>query len=156
MSRIKDLFIKYKEPIVYLVFGVLTTLVNIIFSGIFHTFGMETFLATVLANIIAMTFAYITNKIWVFESKTKGFALLREAGEFYAARLLSMVFDAFFMKSLYDWTGLGGQTWGMMILFGRNIDWYFYVLKIASNIIVIVLNYIASKLWIFRKRKTDK
>lgn len=153
MSNLKKLWIKYKEIIVYLFFGVLTTLVNIVFSGIFHALGMETFLTTVLANIIAMTFAFVTNKIWVFNSRTKGLALLKEAGEFYAARVLSMVFDAFFMKSLYDWTGWGGAAWGMTILFGREIDWFFYLLKIISNVIVIILNYIASKLWIFRKKK---
>ena len=154
MSKLNELWNRYKEGIVYLFFGVLTTLVNIVVSYVCVAFSVETFLSNVIANIAAMIFAYVTNRIWVFSSKNRGVAMLREAAEFFGARVVTMFFDSFFMKALYDWTGWKDMAWAHQ-LFGLDIKWLYLLLKVVSNVIVIVLNYVASKLWIFRNKEPE-
>ncbi|MBO4988896.1 MAG: GtrA family protein [Clostridia bacterium] len=154
MAKLSELWIKYKEVIVYLFFGILTTLVNIVVSYLCVALSVETFLSNVIANVVAMIFAYVTNRIWVFSSKNRGVAMLKEAAEFFGTRVVTMFIDAFFMKALYDWTGWKDLPWAQE-LFGWKVKWLYLLLKVVSNVIVIVLNYIASKLWIFRKKKTD-
>ncbi len=69
--KVWELFLKYKEMVLYLVFGGLTTLVNIVTYALFaYVFNMGTVASTALAWIVSVIFAYITNKIFVFESKT--------------------------------------------------------------------------------------
>ena len=94
MKMIKKLFIKYKELITYVFFGGLTTVVNLI---VFKLFGMllgdERYLiSNAIAWVVAVIFAFITNKLWVFESKSlSGKVLLKEIPSFFAARVLSFI-----------------------------------------------------------------
>ena len=74
VKKIKELYKKYKEIVNYLIFGVLTTLVNIITYAIFaKLFHVDEVVSNIVAQIISILFAYVTNKIYVFESKSTKF-----------------------------------------------------------------------------------
>ena len=137
LIRLKQLFIRYKEMILYLFFGGCTTLVNIIVYYICaHLLLLATAPSTVIAWILSVAFAYLTNRIYVFKSCSRGLAaILREIGAFVSCRLLTGVMDLAIMYVCVD------------LLHFNDL-----IIKIISNILVIVLNYIASKLLIFRKK----
>ena len=135
----KALFLKYKEPVLYLVFGVLTTLVNIAayfcFADLFHVHYL---VSNAIAWVLSVLFAFVTNKLFVFESKsTEWKSVWKELVSFVAARVATGVLDMVLMWLLVD-----------LIMIEEMIA------KVAVNVLVIVLNYIASKLWIFRKKKS--
>lgn len=121
----------------YIFFGICTTLVNVIVYYICaHIFDLSTALGTALAWFLSVLFAYITNKIFVFESKTKEiFELFREICSFFICRVTTGIVDL-----------------AIMLIFVDVLHINDLVVKIVSNILVIVLNYLASKLIIFRKR----
>ena len=134
---IKRIFKKYKEIILYVFFGGCTTLVNIIVYYVCaHPMSLATVPSTVIAWILSVAFAYITNRIDVFESRSKGYmAVLREIVSFVSCRLLTGLMDLAIMFVCVDLLGLNDL-----------------VIKILSNVLVIILNYIASKCLIFRKK----
>lgn len=132
----KELFRKYREIILYVFFGGCTTLVNIVvYYAMTRFLGVGEYASNVTAWILSVLFAYVTNKIWVFESRSrKAKVLLREMGSFFGCRLLSLVLDM-------------GVLWlGIEILRMNDM-----LVKILSNILVIIVNYIASKFFIFKK-----
>lgn len=127
---------KYKEMILYLFFGVCTTFVNIISYYICSKFGMGTAPGTVIAWVLSVLFAYITNRRYVFESKASGFTpILKETAEFFLCRLATGLLDL-----------------AIMVVFADYLHFNDMLIKILSNIVVIVLNYIASKLMIFKNK----
>lgn len=134
---IKDLWSKYKDTIPYLFFGVLTTLVNIVtFDVLWHFLGWNYQIANALAYLISVIFAYVTNKLWVFNSHTDTWsAFWKEMGSFFLFRAASWVIDQ------------GTMTIGVSLLHGNGL-----IVKIIANAVVIILNYIFSKFIIFRKR----
>ncbi|MDD6004453.1 MAG: GtrA family protein [Erysipelotrichaceae bacterium] len=137
MTEIKNLLIKYKEQILYLFFGGCTTVVNIVVfalcSDILH---MELLVSNFMAWVLAVFFAYITNKIWVFESKTETLnELVKEIGSFVFARVVTLLIDMLIMYV------------GVEILFINKM-----IIKVLANIVVIVANYVFSKLFIFKKK----
>ena len=132
-----DLMKKYREVILYLIFGVLTTLVNLIsYFLLTDVAGVNYLFSNVLAWVLSVLFAYGTNRVWVFQSQAKGTAaIVKEMASFFGARLFS-----------------GGLDMGIMFVCVSLIGLPDGVIKILSNILVIVLNYLFSKLWIFKKR----
>ena len=136
METIKNLFFKYKEQILYILFGGFTTVVNIVvFTVCADYIQMGTYVANLIAWVLAVAFAYITNKIWVFESKTTDFkSLVREIVAFVGARVLTLGFDMAIMYVGID-------------IFNLNK----LLMKILANVVVIVANYVFSKLFIFKK-----
>lgn len=137
VSNIKELIIKYKFIILYGIFGVLTTVINIGVYGVLYSgLGVSNVISNVIAWIISVLFAFITNKLWVFESKSFNFKLfVKELGSFTICRVATGVLD------------LGIMFVGVDLLKGPAI-----ILKIASNIIVIILNYVMSKIFVFKKK----
>lgn len=126
---------KYREILSYLVFGGLTTLVNIVAFFILRKFNIEVYISNVIAWILSVLFAFITNKLFVFESKNKSKKEnVRELVSFFGFRILSLVFDM-----------------GCMYLLIEILNVNELISKIVSNIFVIILNYVFSKLFIFRK-----
>lgn len=125
-----------KEIIAYLVFGVLTTLVNIVVYWLAaHPLGIKTVPSSVIAWIASVAFAYVTNRIWVFHSETTGMAgIIKEVVYFFGCRLATGVID-----------------WTIMYVSVDLLHFNDMVMKILANVIVIILNYVASKLLIFRK-----
>ena len=135
-----------KETISYLIFGVLTTVINYIFFWIFlRMMGDEAALiANVIAFIVAVAFAYVTNKLYVFESKSWNAAVVKkELASFVGARLLT-----FGVEELGLFVAVNLLHLGRYILFGLDcILWA----KLFLNVLVIIGNYILSKLIIFKK-----
>ena len=138
---IKNLWNKYKEYILYLVFGGLTTLVNyIVYIPLTKVFGVHELIANVIAWIVAVIFAYITNRIWVFESKTRGFGnIMFEFLKFAVGRLVSLGIEEAIIGIFVTWLGF------------NNI-----VVKVIASIVTIILNYIFGKFIIFRKKSGDE
>ena len=123
------------ETISYLIFGVLTTLVDWISYWYMRRVGTDYRLATAGSWAAAVLFAFVTNKLFVFSSKSFVWGKLRyELVTFLACRLLT-----------------GGLDIGIMFIAVDIMNWNGTVWKIVSNIVVIILNYIASKLVIFKK-----
>ena len=137
MTKIVQQLIRFKSIIMYGIFGVLTTIINIAVYYIFYNLlGISNVVSTVFAWVFAVAFAFITNKLWVFNSKSFDRDILKhEIPPFFGARLLTGVLDVAIMYFAVD------------LLHGNAMIW-----KLVSNAIVIILNYIASKLLIFRKK----
>ena len=138
LKKIADLYRKHREAMRYLVFGALTTVINIVVFAICSKIvNLSTTTSNVIAWIIAVLFAYVTNKLWVFNSKNNGNKeLLREIISFYGARVITLVLETTFLWIVIDKMGFNE-----------------ILTKIISNIIVIILNYIFSKVFIFKKNK---
>lgn len=136
IKRTRDLYIRYKEVIHYIVFGILTTVVNIVVFFLLENILSWPYLwANSVAIAVSILFAYVTNKLFVFESKSYTiWATLLEFFRFISFRLLSGIIDMLTMWLLVD---------------GLSQDAHFS--KIITQIIVVVLNYVFSKLYIFNK-----
>ena len=132
-----DLFKKYKFIILYGIFGVLTTVINIAVYGMFYSvLDVSNVISNIIAWVISVLFAFITNKLWVFESKSFDIKLfMKELGSFTLCRVTTGVLD------------LGIMFVGVDLLKGPAM-----ILKVVSNVIVIILNYIMSKLFVFKKK----
>ena len=121
-----------RELILYILFGVLTTLVNIIVYFFFaRLLSIHYLLSNVLAWFFSVLFAYITNRIWVFESKNDN--IIKECALFFGGRLFSGAVDT-----------------GLMYLFIDILSVGDIISKIVIQVIVVVLNYLLSKLVIFK------
>ena len=130
MKKIKELYIKYKEIINYLIFGVLTTLINFIAFFIFNKLNVELLINNVLS------FAYITNKIFVFESKTSNkIELFKEIILFYSCRIFSLLVEEAMLFILVQKMGINE-----------------YIIKIIAQIVIIIMNYLLSKLIAFKNK----
>jgi len=142
-----------KELILYIVFGVCTTLVNtLMFWLLNNILGIDYLVANIAAWLTAVVFAYITNKLFVFGTKNvRGKALAAEAGKFFGARVLSLIVDELGMWLLVDVFGMAAAI-GTIDLFGVSADGT-VVAKIIMNVIVIIINYVMSKLLVFKKDK---
>ncbi|MDB8802100.1 GtrA family protein [Romboutsia sp. 1001216sp1] len=132
-----DILKKYRESIMYLVFGGLTVGVNIAtYIGLTRIIELNYMVANIIAWIVAVIFAYITNKFFVFESNnTELEFLIKEFTSFVSCRLLSGVMEMILMYVMIDMMGIND-----------------FITKIFTNILVIVLNYVLSKVIIFKKK----
>ncbi len=140
LDKIKTLYKKYEEMINYLVFGVLTTVINLItykllmITILSSKTPLDIQIATVISWVVAVTFAYFTNKYFVFKSYVKGKSQLKEITSFFLARLSSLFIEMIFMYVTVS-------------MLSMNDD----IAKLAAQIIVIIFNYVLSKLVIFKK-----
>ena len=141
MGKIKELFNKYKEVINYLIFGVLTTVVNYVsYLILAKVFNVNYLASTVISQIISIIFAYVTNKIFVFESKTTTTKeLIKEMVSFFGFRGISLLLDMAFMYIFVDLLKLNDA-----------------VMKLVSNVLIVIANYVFSKLFVFKKEKNNK
>lgn len=146
MEKIQDLLGKYREMIMYLIFGVGTTAVNwITYTVVTKTVCNNLMIANCIAWVVAVAFAYVTNKLWVFDSKSWNPKIVwKELGMFLGARVFSGVFEIGFFPVLV-WMGLNQSVFGIEGMLA----------KIVIGVAVIILNYIFSKLLVFRKKKTQ-
>lgn len=137
---IKNLLIKYKELILYCIFGVLTTLVNILVYQSFNLLGVHELISNIIAWIAAVAFAFITNKLFVFESKSFAPAVFwPELVKFALGRVATGLLDEALIAYFVTYKG------------GNELLW-----KIISNIVVIILNFVISKLLIFKNSKKNE
>lgn len=152
MNKIKELFIKYKELITYVIFGVLTTLVNFAaFWVLDKILGAHLYLlSNAIAWVISVVFAYVTNKLWVFESKSWAFKIvLKESIEFVAARLFSFAIEEGGLLLFVDFLGFSKIDFE---IFGYEFTGRL-IAKVILAVIVVILNYFFSKFIIFAKKK---
>ena len=137
MADMKALLEKYRGLILYVVFGVLTTAINIaVYALCYRVLRLPNVPSNVVAWILAVLFAFVTNKLYVFESKSleRG-TVMRELLSFVGARLATGLLD------------LAVMFVGVDLLHGPDL-----VFKVGSNVLVIILNYVLSKLIVFRKK----
>jgi len=136
MELIQTLFAKFVnyETISYLVVGVLTTVISIaVFAGCYRKLKMSTVVSNIISWVIAVAFAYVANKIFVFQSPSWEMAVvIKEIIGFVSARLLTLGFDIAFIYITVD-----------------KLHWNDILCKIGSNVVVMIVNYVASKLFIF-------
>ncbi len=154
MNKIKELFSKYKELLLYLIFGVLTTLVNFVVFWIFtKILGEELYLLNnAIAWVAGVAFAFVTNKLFVFESKSWNVKTIgKELPEFVGARLFSFGVEEGGMWLFISVFGLGERS---LNLLGITISGQ-VIVKIALAVIVVILNYFFSKFIIFKKAKNQ-
>lgn len=152
MKKIKELILKYKELIVYVIFGGLTTVVNlVVFTLSGFALGDERYLiSNVIAWFAAVIFAYVTNKLWVFESKSWSVrVLLKEIPSFFAARVFSFLIEEFGLYVFVDLLSFKDISIKILTFeIGGEL-----IAKVVLAVIVVVLNYVFSKLVIFKKKK---
>ncbi len=130
-----------REIITYIIFGILTTAINLIVYVILtKVSGIDYRIATTIAWIVSILFAFITNKIFVFRNVNRGvFLIVRELMLFVAFRVLSFVLDIILLIAL------------IQILQMDDL-----ISKVITNVLVVILNYIASKVYIFKSSKQTK
>ncbi|MCI9064094.1 MAG: GtrA family protein [Clostridia bacterium] len=138
LKKLADWYRKHREAMRYLIFGGLSTVVNIvIFTICFNYIKISTTASNCIAWIISVIFAYITNKIWVFYSKTDNIRqLVKEIISFLGARVFTLVFETIFLIIVID-----------------KLHFNTIFMKIISNILVILMNFVFSKIFIFKKNK---
>ena len=137
MQKIIKLFQKYREPLLYLIFGGLTTIVSIVsYAACERILGMDPLVANIISWILAVSFAYVTNRKWVFESRAVGTGpVLREIVSFFGGRLATLG-----LEEVMLWVGI--RLMGLDSL----------LVKLIAQIAVILSNYVISKVFVFRKK----
>lgn len=147
MEKIQELFEKYKEMIMYLIFGVGTTAVNwITYTIVTKILNVNLTIANCIAWVAAVAFAYVTNKIWVFDSKSWApKVIVKEIGLFLGARIFSGVFEIGLFPVLM-FLGMNQAIFGVEGMLA----------KVLISVLVIVLNYVFSKLLVFRDKNKEK
>ncbi|MBE6836970.1 MAG: GtrA family protein [Ruminococcus sp.] len=129
---------KNKSILLYLFFGVLTTAVSILSFFVAGTvLGINVHIANTISWVLAVTFAFVTNRIWVFDAKCetkKEFFI--QAGEFYSGRLAT-----YFVEEL------------ILIVFVNLLTFNQDIVKIIAQIVILILNYLVSKFFVFRKKE---
>ena len=139
MKSIKELFYKYEEIISYLIVGGLTTMVSLItyyllvYTILDPNIGIELQIANIVSWIFSVTFAYFTNRKYVFKSKNK--ISFKEGISFYRSRIGTLFLDML-----------------MMYVFVTVLGFNDKIIKFVVQIIVIILNYILSKFIVFKKK----
>lgn len=156
IEKIKKLFNKYKELISYVFFGVLATIVSIGSFKIFDVIlGEHLYMVSnVISWIITVIFAYFTNKLWVFQSKSwKPSIVIKELVGFFGARLFSLGVEELGLWLMIDQMNI--DRIGFDILdFEVNGN---LIAKVIMQVVIVILNYIFSKLIIFKKKdKTEE
>ena len=137
---IKKIYLKYKEIVNYLIFGVLTTAVSLltyyllVFTILNPNNPLELQIANIISWITCVTFAYITNRIYVFNSKNKN--IIKEIIKFYSSRLTTLFLDM-----------------TIMFIFVTKLELNDKIIKIIIQILIIILNYILSKVLVFKNKK---
>ena len=121
----------------YLIFGFGTTVIDFAVSlSLIYVLDVNIYASKVIAWICAVIFAYVTNRIFVFQSENRSASkILYEASEFVAGRLISLGLQELMIMFLYEWVGMNELT-----------------VLIVSSILVVILNYVFGKLFVFRKK----
>lgn len=144
MKKIWNLYKKYEEIVNYLVVGGLTTIVAIgsklllLDTILDQTNGLELQIAEVISWFLAVTFAYVTNRIFVFKSKTSGSKCAREIFNFFKGRIVTQLIQMFIM-------------WFFVTLLKLDSNVWVLVFTLVCQVMQIVLNYVISKLLVFKK-----
>lgn len=136
MKKFKELLKQYWEVITYLFFGAMTTIVNYaVYLPCYNLLGLSGAVSNIIAWVVAVAFAYLTNKPWVFKSHDWSMkVVLPELSKFVVCRL-----------------GSGALETGIIFVFVDMLGFNGNVFKLITSVLVVVLNYIGSKLLVFKK-----
>ena len=136
-AKLKELFKKYYDLISYLFFGVLTTVVNyLVYLPCYNLLGLNASVSNMIAWVVAVIFAFVTNKLFVFHSYDwSAKVLIPELTKFVATRIGSGGLETAILFLSVDIAGMNGNVW-----------------KLVTSVLVVVLNYIGSKLLVFKKK----
>ena len=136
MEKLKALMVRYRDVIVYLIFGVLTTVVNyIVYLPCYNVLELSGSASNAIAWVGAVAFAYLTNKPFVFQSRDwSAKTVVPELTKFVGCRVGSGVLETAIIFLTVDWLGWNGN-----------------VMKLLTSVLVVILNYIGSKLLVFKK-----
>lgn len=150
---IQKIWYDHESIWMYIIMGAFTTLISLIFqllpTAIFTQLGvvawLNTFLSTTISWIVAATFAFFTNKKYVFKSVTHTRqAFWKEFSMFYSARLVTYFLEVLIME-------LGNHFFATVD--GAIVTWRSLLVKIVAQVIILIMNYVFSKLIIFKKRE---
>ena len=131
MNMLNSIYKKYEEVINYLIFGVLTTVVSIVSYFVFaKLFNINYLVSNIISFILSVLFVFVTNKLYVFKSKNK---VMKELVSFFSSRIFTFFIDMIMMYILVS-----------VLKFDDMIS------KLITQFVVIVLNYVLSKLFVFR------
>lgn len=134
MDKIKEKLLN-REVIMYVIFGIATTLVNLIVSFILEGIvNLNGEIASAIGIIASILFAYFTNRKWVFQTKAKGKENIKEFGRFILGRAFTMIVEQ-----------------GGVIIFYTHMNLPFMPVKLSLTIVVIILNFFLSKFFAFKK-----
>lgn len=137
--KLKAVYFKYKEIINYLIFGILTTVVSLcvyyllVVTILNPNHAIQLQIANIASWIAGVTFAYITNRKYVFESSNEN--KLKEISKFVIARLITLLLDMTIMAIGVTWLKCSDK-----------------IFKLISQVVVVLLNYIFSKVFVFKKK----
>lgn len=137
-EKIKALYARYGDILRYLIIGGLTTLLDMgVFALLHAVLGVHMQVANVITWVVAVAFAFVGNKWLVFRTDTKDRReLLREGVSFVSMRLLTLLFSAAFLEIAV-----------------KALGWDELVAKAVSTVLVVILNYVLSRLVVFRQKK---
>lgn len=144
MKNILKLYKKYEEIINYLIVGVLTTVVSLavkwglLFTVLNAKSAFQLQLAVIISWIAAVTFAYVTNRVFVFKSKSKN--IIKEVVSFFGARILTLLMEMVIM-------------WFFVTLLKLNSDMWVLIWTMVTQVLVTIFNYVFSKLFVFKNKK---
>lgn len=137
---IRDFYYKHESVMLYLIVGAMTTVISLITQYVPAFFGLPTAVNTTISWICAVTFAFFTNKVWVFKDEAREKSdWIKQALSFYAARLVTYFAEL-----------------GFMILTVDVLSQNEYIMKLIAQIFVLIVNYLFSKLVIFRKKSKEE
>ena len=136
-KKVWDMTIKYWDILSYLFFGVLTTVVNyVVYLPCYNILGFSAMVSNGIAWVVAVAFAYLTNKPFVFRSNDWSMkTVFPELTKFVGCRIGSGLAETFILFITVDLLGFNGNLW-----------------KLFTSVLVVVLNYIGSKLLVFRRK----
>lgn len=137
MERLRFLIRKYYDVLAYLVFGVLTTVVNyLVYLPCYNLLGFPAVFSNLIAWGVAVAFAYLTNKPFVFKSfDWSAKTVIPELSKFVGTRVASGGLESAIIWIMVDLLGRDGNIW-----------------KLITSVLVVVANYVGSKLFVFRKK----
>lgn len=136
MMKIKGLMKKYKEIILYLIFGALTTAVSIGVFALTEYLEIHELIGNIISWVIAVMFAFFTNRIWVFESRT-------DSVKSFFKQLLLFCFFRLFTFFVEEF---------IIFIFITILKFNSILIKVIAQVLVIILNFILSKLIVFKKK----
>ena len=145
MEKLKALVRKHREVLAYLFFGGVTTLVNIVAYNGLAALGLSTGVANAIAWVLSVLVAYFTNRKWVFQSRSAGAAAAKEFASFVGCRVGSGLLDEGIMI-------FGVDVLGPRLVSPARLPLSGFGVKLFSNVLVVILNYVFSKLFIFKRR----
>lgn len=137
LQKIRALVVKYWDILSYLIFGVLTTVVNYaVYLPIYNLLGLSAAVSNVIAWVAAVAFAFLTNKPFVFKSHDwSARTVIPELTKFVSCRIASGAMETVILLLTVDLLGWNGNIW-----------------KLITQVLVVILNYVTSKLVVFRKK----